>query len=472
MNRERKIENWLEKLQPEALPVFNKTVQEILNITGNEDSSAMELSRVILRDPSMTAHILHVANRVPYNPSAQAIATVSQAVLILGFESISRLSLTKALIDSLKQGNPQKYLMEMVSQSLHAAVQAQSLALLRKDPSPEDVFIATLLKRLGDIALWSLSPENSDQVAQLMKEQGLSMEKAQKKVYGFSGSELSHRLSHEWKLGNLLSEATSTRQGDDPRIACIEAGETVAKLFADTGDTELKNVIPQFQALWQNGSDDKIMELITTNADEARDMAKRYGLPVEGLIGTVDLETAEEEAEAAAEPAWLEADAETQLHILGEIAALLDGVPDINLLLEMVAEGIFRGLGMDTVFFALLAPDRQSLNIRYILTPGSEEDIAQRSLPVTPNKLIEHALNTGQTLWYPRDSEISLDTVLANQSGHEGFFIKSITVGKQAIGLFYADRAQSRRPLDDAAFSGFRQFCQQANLGLTFVRGK
>jgi HD-like signal output (HDOD) protein len=467
-----KIDNILNKLQPESLPVFNKTVQEILSITGDEDSSAMELSRVILSDPSMTTHILQVANRVPYNPSAEAIATVSQAVLILGFESISRLSLTKALIDSLMQGNPQKYLLELVSQSLHAAVQAQSLAQLRKDPSPEDVFIATLLKRIGDIALWSISPENSEQVARLMEEQGLSMEQAQRQVYGFSGSELSHRLSHEWQLGNLLSEATSQRQAKDPRIACITAGESVAKCFADGGDSDLEDIIPQIKSLWDKGSDDKIMELISSNAEEARDMAMRYGLPVERVISSAAPETPEEVSEEEApEPTWLEADPGTQLRILGEISALLEGKPDINLLLEMVAEGIYRGLGMDTVFFALLAPDRQTLTIRYILSHAEEHPV-QRTLPVTPQRLIEQALGSGQALWYPRDSHAGLDEVLAQQCQEQDFFIKSITIGKQTIGLFYADRAMSRRPLDPHSFSGFRQFCQQANLGLTFVCGK
>jgi HD-like signal output (HDOD) protein len=472
MSGERKIDNILDKLQPESLPVFNKTVQEILSITGDEDSSAMELSRVILSDPSMTTHILQVANRVPYNPSAQAIATVSQAVLVLGFESISRLSLTKALIDSLMQGNPQKYLLDLVSQSLHAAVQAQSLAQLRKDPSPEDVFIATLLKRIGDIALWSLSPENSEQVALLMEEQGMSMEQAQRQVYGFSGSELSHRLSHEWQLGSLLSEATSPQEPRDPRIACITAGESVAECYSGASDTDLDEIIPQIRSLWDKGSDDKITELISSNADEARDMAMRYGLPFERVTVPANLDSSEEPPEEEApEPSWLEADPEIQLRILGEISALLEGKPDINLLLEMVSEGLFRGLGMDTVFFALLAPDRQSLNIRYILS-HAEETPAQRTIPVTPQKLIEQALRSGQALWYPQDIQASLDSNLAQQCRQQDFFIKSITIGKQTIGLFYADRAQSQRPLDPQSFSGFRQFCQQANLGLSYVCGK
>jgi HD-like signal output (HDOD) protein len=460
------IDRLMDRLKPESLPVFNQTVQQIFNITGNEDSSAGELARVILSDPSMTAHILQVANRVPYNPTAESIATVSQAVLVLGFESISRLSLTKALIDSLLEGNAQQYLLNLVSESLHAAVQAHALAVVRNDPSPEDVFIATLLMRIGDIALWSLSPELSQQVAELMENEGISMEDAQIRVFGCSGNELTTRLSIEWSLGSLLAESVSHGNRDDPRIQCIRAGEALARSFAEGGSAELESHIPDLQILLKTDSRDKVVELVQENTKEAIDMAQRYGLPLAPIL---DEEPREEELEPA-EPEWLEPSPDIQLRILGEISELLEGKPDINLLLEMVVEGIYRGAGMDTVFFALLTPDRKALNVRFVLAQDPEAIQVQRMMQMGKNRIANECISSAQATWYPQTSTTQPDADIEQQSKGQDFFMKSITIGSLPIGLFYADRTASGRPMDQASFNAFRQFSQQANLGLSFLK--
>ena len=77
----------------------------------------------------------------------------------------------------------------------------------------------------------------------------------------------------------------------------------------------------------------------------------------------------------AAEVAQVEkpaADPLLQLKILRDLAILLSGNPSLNEVLQLVLEGIYRGLGMSRAVFALLTPDRRRMAGKVALGHGAE----------------------------------------------------------------------------------------------------
>lgn len=50
-----------------------------------------------------------------------------------------------------------------------------------------------------------------------------------------------------------------------------------------------------------------------------------------------------------------------------------------------------------------------------------------------------------------------------------GCLVMALTLPGRPVGLIYADRQPSGRPLDADTFTSFMHFCQQANLGLAQV---
>lgn len=81
---------------------------------------------------------------------------------VLGFDQLRALALSLILIEALDNDtNRQKMAAEMVP-AFHAAVQAEDFARLTKLEIPEDVFVATPFSRLGYIAFWALSREQSN----------------------------------------------------------------------------------------------------------------------------------------------------------------------------------------------------------------------------------------------------------------------------------------------------------------------
>lgn len=152
-------QRFIHQLTNKHMPVFPNTMLEINQILEQEDSAAVDVAQVILRDAALTSRLLKMANSVYYNPQGHHINTVSRALMLLGFEQVKVLALTLVLIDSLKATKRHDKVLKEMAVSLHAAVQAQNMATLCHSETPEDIFIAALLSRLGHLTFWAFADE-------------------------------------------------------------------------------------------------------------------------------------------------------------------------------------------------------------------------------------------------------------------------------------------------------------------------
>jgi HD-like signal output (HDOD) protein len=99
-----------------------------------------------------------------------------------------------------------------MARCFHAAVHARHAASVRGDPSPEEVFIATLLSRIGELAFWCFSGETGQELDQALRK-GKTPEKAESEVLGFRLRSLTQLLAREWALPGLVISACA----DNPR---------------------------------------------------------------------------------------------------------------------------------------------------------------------------------------------------------------------------------------------------------------
>lgn len=474
------LSGWVRKLGDSGMPVFAHTAQDIARVSESRESSASELARVVLQDAAMTAKLLRVANSPIFNPVGRTISTVSRAVVVLGFEEVRSICLSIAVVESMLRGKQKQRVVEEMARSFHAAVQARSFARKRKDGSPEEVFIATLLYRLGDLAFWAFAGESAGRMdAVLQQRPGESPEKVQREVLGFPLRELTLGLSREWKLGGLLEQSLDGSSGRNPRVSNVVLGHELAEA-AEKGGWEAPEVTRLLERIAENLylPVEEVVELVRANAEEAVRTASFYGAGAAGCL----IPQAGDDATDAAHPGeetevneFPQPDPLLQLGILRELSLLMESSPDANSVLEMVLEGMYRGIGMDRTLFALRTPDHRLLVGRYALGRGNEElrrQFSFETLEETPN-LLQHAIASKQALWVGRETEEELSRLLTPQllelSRGADFFIMPIEIHGRVIGIFYADRQPSGRPLDEDSFTSFRHFVQQANLALSFI---
>lgn len=478
----RTLNGWIEVLSEKGMPVFAKTVQEIAGVAADRESSAAELARVILQDPSMTARLLRMANSPMYGAIARGISTVSRAVVVLGFDTVRSLCLSIAVIDSLESGAQRARMAEMMARSFHAATQARTFAEKRRDASPEEVFIATLLCGIGELAFWSLGTGVAERLDEALRTPGCDRTRVERDVLGFELRELSLGLSRKWNLGKLLEDALERRSDADPRVINVEYAHDIARQAEKGWETpEMRQLIARVaEGLYMPVQETS--DLVHQNAGKAAKAVQCFG--VGDVVRLIPLPAALRKHEpGAAAPRhddrkskFLDPDPMLQLSILRDLSAMMDGQHDINLLLETVLEGVFRGIGMDRTLFAMLNPDQTRLRARYALGWDKDDMREKFVFEISPLKanVFGHALTAREALWFgpgadPRLKALVTQPVLAVTGGAQ-FFAAPIEVNGRAIGLFYADRKPSERPLDEDSFLAFKHFCQQANLALAYSR--
>lgn len=72
----RSLEQWVELIRDQEMPIFGHTVQAIVSVAADDAAPAAQLASVVLKDASMTTRVLQLANSIYYNPQRTPINSV------------------------------------------------------------------------------------------------------------------------------------------------------------------------------------------------------------------------------------------------------------------------------------------------------------------------------------------------------------------------------------------------------------
>ena len=477
-NAKKEIEAWIKRLSDEDMPVFSSTVHDVTEAVNDNETSAADVAQTILKDASLTSRVLKMANSFYYNPNDQKISTISRAVMVLGFEQVLALTLSLVLIDSLSKGEQRDKLIDEMALSCHAAVQAEELAHRTNCEFPENVFVATLLSRLGNMAFWAFSGDKGTELLNLIDSGEMTEQEAESEVLGFSLHQLTKGLSKSWALGELLDKSLSGKHKTDPEVAVINMGKELAEVATEGWEQkESKKVIEQVSKYLEL-SVSETKKIVHGSAKKAKDITRMYGaLDASTRIRQAELVTDLENDEQLEQDGEVNLypvpDANMQLSILKEIAEAIEENRGINVILEMVLEGIHRGVGMDRSMFAILSKDRKTLTCKYAIGDGNERLRDEFKIDISNPKNIFNLSITNKKARHISSDPKQVDGTIARGTlkmlGTPPYLIMPTIVQGKVIGMFIADRNASSRVIDDKDFLAFQQFCQQANMGLTFL---
>lgn len=471
------LAGWVAKLSEEEMPVFAQTISEINRILGKEEYSSLALARVILQDPSMTAKVLKLANSAFYNPGHTPINTISRAVVVLGFNAVQAICISIAVIESLLRGQAKERVQRELARSIHAATQARSLALAMKESASEEVFIAALLLNLGQMAFWCFAGPEGDALDQELQSSTESdPTEVEKRVLGFKLMHLTAALADEWKLTPLVGEALKGKSSKDPKGRCIDIGHQIARESENGWNTvEMKKVATEASKLTGRNVND-MGQTFQAIAEEAVNTAKSMGATTAAkMIPVARKEESSAESGWEAEVDWVQPDPMLQLKILREITSMMMSKPDINVILEMVLEGIHRGVGMDRTVLALVGPRRTLVKAKFVLGQDRLKftEKFMFELGARPQNLFSQLMDKPRSVWIsdysdPQWNGLIFGTIF-EAIDRAKFFAEPVVFAGQTIGIFYADRHPSKRDMDADAFESFKLFVHQANLGLDHV---
>lgn len=459
------------QMRERDMPAFGRTVDSIRVLAEDELASASSLAAIILQDAALTTKVLKLANSVYFNPSHSHISTVSRALVVLGFDVVANIAVSLVLIDALLHGGVRERVVGEMARAFHAAVQARTLAELRKETNPEEVFISALLARVGEMAFWCFGDEGAAALDAALT-RGVPADVAEDDVLGFRLRQISVGLAREWRLGGLLvSTLERGEQGGDRESSVILAYQFAKAAESGWGSLAARKALARM-ARHVGRPENELIPLLAENAAEAVKAAAAYGAVDAARQIPVPV------AQAINEP--LESDEPVgpnpllQLKILRDLSMLLSGRPSLNDILTLALEGIFRGIGMDRALFALVSADRKLLVGRAALGEGATDFCRafKFELDACPGELINAVIGRQQSLIIRDAFETPLRLDRLNRAGGLlPLVLAPIVVQGRAIGLFYADRV-SGEELSDEDAQGFFHFAQQAALGFEYVMAR
>jgi putative nucleotidyltransferase with HDIG domain len=187
------------------LPTFPTTALEVMRLASDTETSAAELSRIVSRDPSLSARILRVANS-PYYGFAKKISTIEWAIVALGFETLRETVLSLTLIDlfrGAKHFDPRKFW----KHALDTASAARSIAKEMKNRVPGEAYAVGLLHDIGTLVLYRFFPEDFDEIQRLEEKEGLPLSQAELVVVGTSHADIGAWLAEKWNFPTHFVEA-------------------------------------------------------------------------------------------------------------------------------------------------------------------------------------------------------------------------------------------------------------------------
>jgi len=185
-------------------------LREILDLVNNQEVSNNDLANVVLKDPSLTAQLIRIANSSFYGVSRQ-ITSVNHAIMVIGLKAVKYYILSSAVLNqvSFKKTKSNLDQRSLWTHFLEVAVASRKIAEHVNYELPEEAYVAGLLHDLGLIILESQFSEEYKQVLKLVKE-GDELIDAEQKIFGIDHQEVAAYVTKKWNMPEVLRAPFST----------------------------------------------------------------------------------------------------------------------------------------------------------------------------------------------------------------------------------------------------------------------
>jgi HD-like signal output (HDOD) protein len=443
------------------LPAFGAAIQAIRHATDEKTSSGGQIAAIVLRDPALTAHVLRAANAAFHGYSGdKRVITVTRAVIVLGMNALRTLCISSLTIEAMR--NPRACmdrLHETIGRSMHAAAQARDIGIrkgMTKDAA-ERLFVEAMLSRVGEMAFWSFGGSLAEAMDRALNS-GMRREEAERSVLGRSLNHLGGELLKAWGLDGLLQRSREVELAHD---LCEEVRQGWNTPASQQAVARIAGFVSQPASI--------LLPELKKNSHEAVTLAIALGAGSAARFIPCDKLAPEEAAAVDDEVAspYPQPDPQLQMRTLGEMSRLVASTRSLQNLLEICVEGLHRAVGLDRVGLLLLTPARTEMIVR--MEVGLTEGQLRNKFRVACSPEVQGVLGPGAVLAFsPRQDRPHW---LDREYTSDDCLLGSLTVDRKVIGLVYADRQPSGRPIDEATVDAFRMFLHQVDLvALTFAR--
>ena len=264
----------------QKLPTLPAVANKVTKLLKDPTCTAIRVSEVIDKDPSLTIRVLRLVNSAFYSMRTE-VTNVRHAVALLGFKTISQMVITISVFDVFKGGYGREFDREgFWKHSIGCAVISQNIAQLINYAGVDDCFTAGLLHDIGKVVVDQYLHEEMEQVIRLTQERDISFADAEKEIMGVTHADIGGQVMNNWKIPvrimvavkyhhNVLEERGDSEDARDPIVDIVRLSDVMCRRekIGYTGDRLCPDITEELYSRL-NTSKEVIDQLIESCRDE------------------------------------------------------------------------------------------------------------------------------------------------------------------------------------------------------------
>lgn len=464
-------------------PALADTISAVNRTTRSESDGVGVLTRGILKDFALTNKLLKLVNTAHFGQYGGSISTVSRAVMVLGFNQVRSIAMTLMLFEHLQNKAQASDLKDEVVSAYFSGVLARELVSKAGIRDGEEGFLCSMFHTLGRLLVAFYFHEEFREIQKVMQHK-VEEDVATMKVLGVRYDELGIGVARSWHFPEKLIESMRALRDETVRkptneverlrsLAALASEASAVVRAEETPDRQqkLKSLVDRY-GVGLGVTDQHLKSALqTATVEVAKDAeALNFKASASGFLGKAQRLTQSESKPDHNPTAMGDANAIESV-ILNETAPrgasslapnpeerrsiLSAGIQDItnalvgdfqlNDVLRIILETMYRGMGFTRVLMCIRDPASNTLKSRFGF--GPEIDVLLRkgfSIPLTASKDVFHAaVGQGADIYIDDlNHERIRDHIpkwYRDVVSAQALALFPIMVNKKAVGMFYGD---------------------------------
>jgi len=467
-------------LSDAEFPALSRQIRDTLAVLDDDDASMQRLANIVLQDYSLALKVILAANGFYYNRSGRPILSATHAMVLLGVKTVRALASSLLLFEHYHRKSPG--LKELMLLSMLTANQARETAEHTGFEAPEQAHLCGMFRNLGEVLIACHRPAEYAAILKVMTDEKKTPAAACLAQLAFTFEDLGVAIVQHWGMPAVVAQSMRSKGANDrDDLAALvsfshELTTAVYRSDLEQSPSGVELVFEKYRARLALDRSD-VTRILEGAVQSTRETFAQAQISVNDLRlrrqTRLAIQAIRAASDEAAEPTGSAGDAagvareaeadtvapsidELRERFVEEITTALGGQDgmDLNRVLLMVLEGVYRGGPFDRAMFCLVNADRSEVRGRFGLGTDVDPLLAQFQFPVALSPEggpVARALVEGHDLWCRTAAGMAPDEeAVAVRFGANHFAVLPLAVQGRVVGCLYFDGCTEQPAPDEA----------------------
>lgn len=203
---------WARVAERGDFPTLQSSVRDIVHAMQQEEATTSEMAEAVLSDVTLTQKVIRLANSAMYAPFGGNVTTISQAIIVLGSETVGYLALGLQLLDNftgLASGKGDAA--GELRQALLAGEFARRCTGSKGGKDSESAVVCSMMHPLARLLVVFYFPDEWQHIKTLVRNEGLDESSACKQMLGVTLEEIAASAADKWGLPPVIAQSMKPR---------------------------------------------------------------------------------------------------------------------------------------------------------------------------------------------------------------------------------------------------------------------